>query len=119
MKKITLALLPVFLLFSFSLEASSKVKNKKDGIFYQEIWKGWYQVDTAGQICIYGQEDYSAVTAIDCGALANRPEWRDIITWKNQTPAPSPASVMPEITEEPEALPEETEAPKEMKRKKK
>lgn len=117
MKKIALALLPVFLLFSGSLAASPKVKMKKDGIFYQEIWKGWYQVDTAGQICIYGQEDYSAVTAIDCGALANRPEWRDIITWKNQ--APIPASVMPEVTEEPEDLPEETEAPKEKKRKKK
>ena len=118
MKKIILWVGLFCIAFPLSVTAEPKVKSKKDGIYHQSIWNGWYQVDSVAQICLYGQEDYSSITEVDCMKLANRPEWQKVITWKETAPIPAMVTP-PEMAEEIEADSEEKPAPKGKKMKKK
>lgn len=120
MKKLILWLSLICLTAPSSLFAAPKVKDKKDGIYYQEVWGGWYQADSIAHICLYGQKDYSSVTEVDCLKLANRPEWQTVISWKE-----APAAPVATMTPSPETTPESEDAkadvpdPQELKKKKK
>lgn len=78
----------VALLFAAPLYAEKKVKEKGDGWFEQHTWQGWYFVDTSAKLCFFEKKispgTNGGVVSIPCANLAQRNEWKKIITWENK-----------------------------------
>lgn len=67
----------------------------KDGMYFQVVDSDWgklaYQVDTVAQLCfaIWSNISFTGaggitaggITNVTCANLANRPEWKPILTW--------------------------------------
>jgi hypothetical protein len=77
----------LFLLIVSTITFAEDVKKTKDGIYSQYVGMslpapiGGYIVDPKTQQCFFAYHAQGGVTVISCEKLAQREEWKSIITW--------------------------------------
>jgi hypothetical protein len=80
-------LFALILITSASISFANEPDDLDDGMYIQgldSVINFFYQVDTIAQSCFVITTHSSlggGVTETDCKKLANRPEWKNIITW--------------------------------------
>ena len=88
--KVLKALFLSLFLVPFATTAAVKVEKEENGIYwaqYDYVKRNSlvYTVDTVSKVCfisaLAGGGVTYAMTQVDCAQLANRPEWKDVITW--------------------------------------
>jgi hypothetical protein len=87
--KYWITLIASLILLQASVTAAEKVKELKDGFYLQEVIVArglflQYFVDTKSKLCFAAQGSTGGMVIIDCHELANREEWKSIITWASK-----------------------------------
>lgn len=81
----------LFLMIVSAITFAEDVKKTKDGIYHQYVGMkdpvpiGRYVVDPKTQQCFFAYHAQGGVTVIPCEKLAQREEWKSIITWAGKS----------------------------------